>query len=48
MRIRDYQTAAIQFQNALKYTKDEERRAQIEKKLKELKGSQAKKDEKSE
>jgi len=47
-RKRDYQTAAVQLQNALKYTEDAEKRAKIEDKLKELKGILAQKDEKSE
>jgi predicted Zn-dependent protease len=47
-RKRDYQAAAIQYQNALKYTTDAEKRAKIEDKLKEMKGSLAQKDEKSE
>jgi predicted Zn-dependent protease len=47
-RKRDYQAAAIQYQNALKYTKDTGKRAEIEDKLKELKGALSRKDEKSE
>jgi predicted Zn-dependent protease len=47
-RKNEYQTALVQFQNALKYTKDEERRAQIENKIKELKSILSQKDEKSE
>jgi predicted Zn-dependent protease len=47
-RKKDYQTAVVQFQNALKYTKDAERRAQIENKLKELKDILSPKNEKSE
>jgi cytochrome c-type biogenesis protein CcmH/NrfG len=46
-RKKDYQTAVVQFQNALKYTKDAERRAQIENKLKELKDALSPKNEKS-
>ena len=46
-RKKDYQTAVVQLQNALKYTKDAERRAQIENKLKELKGILSPKNEKS-
>jgi predicted Zn-dependent protease len=37
-RKKDYQTAVVQLENALKYTKDAEKIAQIENKLKELKG----------
>ena len=47
-RKRDYQTAIVQLQNALKYTKDAERRAQIENKLKELKDTISQKEDKSE
>lgn len=47
-RKRDYQTAVVQLQNALKYTQDAEKRAKIENKLKELKGILAQKNEKSE
>jgi predicted Zn-dependent protease len=47
-RKKDYQTAVVQLQNALKYTKDAERRARIENKLKELKGILSPKKEKSE
>lgn len=47
-RKREYQAAAIQYQNALKYTKDTEQRAKIEDKLKELKGDLSAKNEKSE
>ena len=47
-RKREYQAAAIQYQNALKYTKDTEQRAKIEDKLKELKGDLSSKNEKSE
>lgn len=41
-RKRDYQTAIIQLQRALKYTKDPEKRAKIEKLLKKLEDSQSK------
>jgi len=47
-RKNDYQTAIVQLQNALKYTKDAEKRAKIENKIKELKGLLAPKNEKSE
>ena len=47
-RKREYQAAAIQYQNALKYTKDTEQRAKIEDKLKELKGDSSPENEKSE
>jgi predicted Zn-dependent protease len=46
-RKKDYQAAVVQLQNALKYAKDAERRAQIENKLKELKGILSPKNEKS-
>jgi predicted Zn-dependent protease len=47
-RKNDFQTAVVQLQNALKYTKDPEKRAKIENKLKELKGAQSPQNEKSE
>jgi predicted Zn-dependent protease len=47
LRKRDYQTAVIQLQNALKYTQDAEKRAKIEDKLKELKDRSSQKNEDS-
>jgi predicted Zn-dependent protease len=47
IRKRDYQTAVIQLQNALKYTQDAEKRAKIEDKLKELKDRSSQKNEDS-
>lgn len=47
-RKKDYQTAIVQLQNALKYTKDEEKKLKIENRLKELKDTLARKNEKSE
>jgi predicted Zn-dependent protease len=47
IRKRDYQTAIIQLQNALKYTQDAEKRAKIEDKLKELKDRSSQKNEDS-
>jgi len=41
-RKRDYQTAAVQLRRALQYAKDDEKRAKIEKALKELEDSLAK------
>jgi predicted Zn-dependent protease len=47
LRKRDYQTAVIQLQNALKYTQDAEKRAKIEDKLKELKDRSSQKNDDS-